>query len=200
MSTSRRNPAVLASVLIAGLAVLLLVTVLWTAGEDELPVEEAAAPDPEPEPEPDPEPEPEPEPDPVRGVVDTVDVQDLSVTGTKLYGAGSSGDATAVLDQDATDDFAAAMVAVVDEHLVDLQVGGDGTLDGDGLTGDLQVLRTVGPDGGVGSISYEVRVGARDLPEWGRVVATLTLADGTQSVASFVFTPGEPPRLLAVRR
>ncbi|MFA9446371.1 hypothetical protein [Egicoccus sp. AB-alg6-2] len=204
--TRRRNPATLASVLIAGAAAAILAVALQ-AGPDagELPpVDEAAAtasPEPTTAPPAEPEPEPEPEPEePIEAVLGEVTVEDLSVTGTGLYGRGSGGDAAVPVDEAAVASFRDAMVAVVDAHLLDQQLGGVGTIDAAALVGSGEALRFLGPEQRLTSADYTVRIGARGGPEWGRVTLALQRKDGTAAVAQLVFAPGEPPILLAARK
>jgi len=200
MPGSRRNPAALASVSIAGAAFAILGIVLAITPDQELPpVEEVAATptatsQPEPSPEPEPEPEPEAEPEPVAAVLGDVVLEDLSATGTGLYGAGHGGNAAIPADQAAVDAFRDAIVAAVDAHLLDQQQGGAGTLATDGSVPLADAGRPLA------AVTISLRIGVRGAPEWARANVEVTLADGTTEHTGLVFVAGEAPQLLAVSR
>ncbi|MEX2505020.1 MAG: hypothetical protein WD378_09220 [Egicoccus sp.] len=199
MTGRRRNPAVLASVSIAGAAFAILGIAIGLTSDDEGPppvADVSATPTASAEPPPRPvvEPEPEPEPEPVSAVLGEVVVEDLSATSTGLYGSGHPGDGAVPTDQPAVDAFRDAIVAAVDAHLLDQQQGGDGTLATDAA------LPLADADRPVGTATIALRIGVRGTPEWARANVDVTLLDGATEHTELVFAPGEPPQVLAVSR
>lgn len=198
MPTRRRNPAVLASATIAGAAFAILGIVLAsTPDDDDLPPVEEVAATPTtsaPPAEPAPEPEPEPEPEPVSAALGEVVLEDLSVTGSGLYGSSHPSEVAVAIDQAAVDAFRDAVVGSLDAHLLDQQAGGAGTLTTDAPL----VLAT--PHQPVASATVTLRIGVRGTPEWALADVDVALADGGAEHHELVFEPGEPPRLLAASR
>lgn len=197
MSTRRRNPAVLASVTIAGAAFAILGIVLAVApdGSDLLSTEPVAAtPSATESTAPPPEPEPEPSPEPVSANLGEVVLEDLSVTGTGLYGSSHGSNGPVAIDQAAVDAFRDAIVGSLDAHLLDQQTGGPGTLAAEAP------VALASPDRPVASATVTVRIGVRGVPEWALADVAITLVDGGAEHHELVFEPGEPPHLLAVSR
>lgn len=171
----------------AGAAVVLALVValvVLTRGEPEPPPPVVAEPVAPVEEEP-------PPPEPVRGEVTGVTVEDLSVTGSGLRPDDGAGDAPVALEQDAVDAAVAAAAAWLDGHLTAAQDGGAGALP-DGLEGPRDEITTglAHPDRAVVAARYDVTVGARGVPEWVSVDATLDRDDGSTATATFVFAPG----------
>jgi hypothetical protein len=192
---SRDRSPLIISTLIALAAVVVLGVVL--SASRSVP-EPAPGPPPtaaEPEPESEPELGPEPPP-PVEGDHEVVEVVDLSVTGSGLYRAGTGSDTRIGMDDGAVSAFAAAMAAWLDDHLTDLQDGGEGAAVGAGLTGPTEVVQLTDPQHPVASATYRVRIGARGAPEWGEVEVLVTRDDGSERTATLAFLPGEVHPLL----
>lgn len=136
-----------------------------------------------------------PPPDPVRGDVEVVEIVDLSVTGTQLFRPGSEGDAPVPVDDAAVATAASASAQVVDRLLTLLQEDGTPELR---LTGDLAALASLASAAQpIRAARYEVRVGARGVPEWLELRAALQRDDGART-ATFAFSGGDEPVLLAV--
>jgi hypothetical protein len=196
----RDRSSLIISALIALAAVVVLgVALLVSRGEREPePTTAPTAPTaPSASPEPEPEPEPEP-PAPVEGGYELTEVVELSATGTGLYAAGTGGDAPVVTDDAAVTDFVAAMAIWLDDHLTDLQDGGEGAAASAGLSGPIEVVHLTDPEHPVAAASYLVRVGARGDPEWGEVQVSVERQDGSVRTATLALLPGEDaPRLVA---
>ena len=178
-------------------AVLVVVLAVLLAGDD--PEPPAAVPEPEPTPAPTLEPEPEPEPEPpppVRGETTLVEVVDLSVHGTQLFGDRMPQDEPVPVDDDAVAALVDAVAAWLDEHLTDLQVGGDGALIAAGLDGDPGPSLT-DDQLGVEVARYDLTVYARGEPEWARVVVEVARRDGSVARRPLVFVPGGEPSVVA---
>jgi hypothetical protein len=191
---SRDRSPLIISALIAAVAVVVLGVAILSSGDEPEP-EPTARPTATPTPEPEPEPEPPP---PVQGEPELTEVVDLSVTGTGLHRAGTGGDAPVPIDEASVATFAAAMASWIDDHLTDLQDGGEGTVVAAGLVGPVGVGHLTDPDHPVTSARYSMRVGARGAAEWGEVEVVVLRVDGTERTATLAFLPGDDaPRLVA---
>jgi hypothetical protein len=189
------NRTLLASALLVVAAVVVLAVAYlasWSAPESE----PTAVPTSEPESEPEPEPEPEP-PGPVAGEYELAAIRDVSVGGRRVFGSSMPQDAPVAHDEAAVGAFVDQMAGWVDEHLTDLQDGGEGLVPGSGLVGPHEVLTLTDPDHPVELAQYAMVVFAREEPEWARTNVVVTRADGSVLTADLVFVPGEPPTLVS---
>jgi hypothetical protein len=174
------------------LAALVVIGVMALSGDDE------PEPDPTPTAAPEPEPEPEPEPPgPVEGEYELVRVTDLSVHGRRVFEEGMPQNDPVEPDAAAVEAFVAGMAAWLDGHFTDLQDGGPGWAADAGVAGPVEVLTLTDPDHPVEHASYAITVWARTEPEWARANVALTRTDGSTLHARLVFTPGDPPALVA---
>ena len=178
---------------LVGLAALVIALVVLT-GDDPVPETEPEPPVAEPEP----EPEPDPEPDPVEGETEVAEVVDLSITGTRLVHPGSADHEQVPVDEEALDALVDAIADWLDEHLTDLQDGGEGLVAGAGLAGPQDAGDLAGPEEIIEDASYVFRVGVRGQPEWARVDVEVITDDGEEHAAVLAFTGREEPDLQAV--
>lgn len=182
---------------------LLLVLALGACSGDE--PEPAPSPTADASPSPSPTPSPTPIVQEVEGRTETT-VVDSSVSGMRVFPAGSSGDAAPSVDQGTVDAFTAEISAWLDAHLDAVQRGGVGSIDptsplAQDASEDLVAAVSsalADPSNPVASATYRMHVAAREVPEWADVVVLVERADGTTARARFVFVPGSPqPELVA---
>jgi hypothetical protein len=189
----RENPTLLVSavLVVAAVVVLAVVFVVSRAAPGSEPT---ASPTSEPEPEPEPDPEP---PGPVTGEYELAAIRDVSVSGRRVFGSSMPQDAPVAPDEAAVGAFVDQMAAWVDQHLTDLQDGGEGSVPAAGLVGPHDTLTLTDPDHPVELAQYAMVVYAREAPEWARTNVVVTRTDGSVLTANLVFVPGEPPALVA---
>ncbi len=180
--------------------VALVVSGVLGGGSPELlaaPFDESVDP---PDPEPAPEPEPEPEPEPIDGVVVLQEVVDLSTTGSGVFQRDSAEDQRIPIDAAAT----AAAVDDVTAWLDALLTAQHRGIPADPATAasDAEVVAAAGgewitetpllaPRQPLTGVVYDVRVGARGLPEWVAVTVRVTAPAPTEAgTVTFAATDG----------
>ena len=139
-------------------------------------------------------PPPPPEPEPVVGTTETVEVVDLSTSGTGVFREGTDGDAAVPVDEEAVAAFAEQISVWFDTHLADLQLGGDGTIP---ALGDDPFGALTDTDHLVTEVTYAMRIAARGTPEWAEVTVSVTREDGGTLSTVLAVAPGDEPTLVA---